>query len=797
MSKVFISYSSRDRADAFTIKELLELHQCDVWLDFFDLRPSAGLEQELRNNLQRADVVCLLLSPTSVASHWVHLEIAQALAQAEHGLHLLPVILRSCSIPEAIGGLVAIDATDGLDSEPVRLRIARAVCGAGAVQDGVLLDAAQRALQADTALRETAEQELPAIADDLAPVRQLPIREIRFTLDDGSLPVEQDVMLELRLGLDPLFSVPMSFYFARYREGSTWPQQFGFQEPPYTAYYFLDRRRVDAKFTWFERVEDLTPTIGSREAEFSLALSGEEFKPAGALNLPQTLQIPSLQGLHDMRSAFTLIAHSRASETATVVPLDSTDIDLRVDAYYRDHSAWCTLFCSTHSHAERVILGGEYLSHVDSAIEREALLGRYLSRARQREQPPSERVRIIQQYHESNALGADASDEERRIVADYLFEEAGVARLRGQVDTAIAGYRAVANMLQPLVFDRLPTDDDARLMYRACQAVAAYYVETRKFSEALENVQPLGWVTQRLLDLEPENADYRRAWASSVRTLALVHAETGEQAAAAHELHASVDVMRALAQELPAPIRLQDARNAVATALRDAALWGIASQLPVAEWREEAGEAGREAVARAIDEARTGPQLPAWVQPAEPEGWPTREIEAPLLRYKLRMCQRWSDTPQVHTTQMEVAHVYRGKSPAEWLIVSVMDKAHGGGNMHNWVDAIVAMTGFPVVEMIEGNTPPKLLEWECEGAFAELTARLGVDESLLYSGIAQMPGTSPLRAHVYMLMARRANFAWKVTLAFETALLPGLPEVMAVRNDHVRAGATYGHLRLL
>lgn len=51
--------------------------------------------------------------------------------------------------------------------------------------------------------------------------------------------------------------------------------------------------------------------------------------------------------------------------------------------------------------------------------------------------------------------------------------------------------------------------------------------------------------------------------------------------------------------------------------------------------------------------------------------------------------------------------------------------------------------------------------------------------------------------HVYIVMARRANFAWKVTLSFESACLPGVPESVVASNDHVRAGATFGSLRFL
>ena len=80
-TKVFISYSSRDRQSAFALRTLLEARGCDVWLDYFDIKPAEQLDAELAAHVQRADVVCLLLSPTAVASKWVNIEIEHARTQ--------------------------------------------------------------------------------------------------------------------------------------------------------------------------------------------------------------------------------------------------------------------------------------------------------------------------------------------------------------------------------------------------------------------------------------------------------------------------------------------------------------------------------------------------------------------------------------------------------------------------------------------------------------------------------------------------------------------------------------------
>ncbi len=110
----------------------------------------------------------------------------------------------------------------------------------------------------------------------------------------------------------------------------------------------------------------------------------------------------------------------------------------------------------------------------------------------------------------------------------------------------------------------------------------------------------------------------------------------------------------------------------------------------------------------------------------------------------------------------------------------------------------MSITGFPVIALTQpGAPPPALLKWQYEGAFPALAKRLGADEAHLYSGLARLPGTPPELARLYMLLARRDTQAWKVTLSFASACPPGMPEEFVISNDHVRAGATFGDLRLL
>jgi hypothetical protein len=57
--RVFISYSSADRAEALAVRRLLTSRGCTVWLDVFDIRVAADLKRELGEGIGSADVLSL------------------------------------------------------------------------------------------------------------------------------------------------------------------------------------------------------------------------------------------------------------------------------------------------------------------------------------------------------------------------------------------------------------------------------------------------------------------------------------------------------------------------------------------------------------------------------------------------------------------------------------------------------------------------------------------------------------------------------------------------------------------
>jgi hypothetical protein len=786
---VFISYSSRDRQEAFAIKQLLEANQTKVWLDFFDIRTTVELRQELAARIRQANLFCLLLSPNAVASPWVHQEIETALAAAKDGLRILPIILRPCSIPAELDNIVGFDASDGLEHEAVRLRLVRAVCGEDTVKDQVLLDSAQRLLLANKEIRLRAEAELPSIADKIAPLAARPFRKVSLTIHPETLPENPNIILELRLVLDTLFHGAMSFFIAQYREGLTWPAEFDFKEPDFTEFFLTDRPRIDVQFKWFDRTIPLHPQIDGTDlktlpAIFTLEFDGAEFKPRGDLNLPQVFEVPSLETLAKQNSHFELIAHDPSAKSASYVPAET---DIEIDLVGEVEQQGLHLYRSRTTPVQRIVLGSDYLRGVPNAIRGEAILQRYLG------SPPmiDRRAEIAAALEKSEFQ----SEEERRLAARFRFSAAVLARFRTLHRDAYKMFQEAAELLQPLVLERKPVLEDASLMYRSCRALVDIWLRQESFQQASQLANTLGAVAQGIKDSDPTNADYRRMWADTLLVNAQIHAKLANLASAATELAEHVKTLQQLHAELPTPARRMAMLQALTNAIQCATEWKIVDDVPVDEWKATLKAEVGESVTEQLTRPHSPEELPAWLQKSDPAGWPTQLVESDTLRYSLRIPKRWNPEPEMRGTAREIEHVYRGPRDNEWLSITFMDKANAESDMKNWVDTFISISGFPVVTGLK--PPPELGRWNYLGRQPALAKKLHADEAHTYIGTARYSGAqAPTLGRLYIVMARRRNFAWKFALCFETACPDGTPEDRIAKQDHVRAGAILGSLRL-
>jgi len=65
MAKVFLSYSSKDRADAQKLSDLLREKGVDVWIDQLEIRVGDSLTEKIGEAIKDADFILVMLSHNS------------------------------------------------------------------------------------------------------------------------------------------------------------------------------------------------------------------------------------------------------------------------------------------------------------------------------------------------------------------------------------------------------------------------------------------------------------------------------------------------------------------------------------------------------------------------------------------------------------------------------------------------------------------------------------------------------------------------------------------------------------
>ena len=112
MASIFLSHSSQDNEAAFDLSRRLKEHGYDSL--FLDFDPDSGIkggrdwERELYRNLKLARAVIVLCSPSSMASRWCFVEIAQAKAL---GKPIFPITISPCRVESILDDRQVIDLT--------------------------------------------------------------------------------------------------------------------------------------------------------------------------------------------------------------------------------------------------------------------------------------------------------------------------------------------------------------------------------------------------------------------------------------------------------------------------------------------------------------------------------------------------------------------------------------------------------------------------------------------------------------------------------------------------------------
>jgi hypothetical protein len=560
--RIFISYSSLDRLEALRVKEIAESDGHDVWMDQFDITPGAALTQALKQGISAVDVLCLLISPTAVASAWVRQEIQYAISAESGQLSLLPILVRAAPIPDELADTVAIDAMRGLDDEAVVARIRRAL--GGDIDDALLLDATRRAELADHSAVAAAEQRWPTLRESLDRVIDRPIRELNVSVDQDTWPDVEGTVVEIVLHLD-IFKGALHILLAPYVEGRTWPPDSGLEELPAQRFLGSTDPRVDGRLIWAGRTvlavisRDGTD-LGERPTQVRFSLLGDDYtgaERAHTMALLERFELPSLRQLIDARSTVTVWRHSSDGGQSQRVDPAQTDLRLRLEAPLRHDETGLFGFrlWSFHDREDAVLLRAPTLTDCATDLEREALLSLYRNVPLRAEQNSEERWRRLATAVER---GEPVDEVDRWAAFTLAVGRADVPRLRGAHAQAAQLVHDALGLLDELDLARLGYSRAFRLITALSHLVNDLAEGGGTESAISHYSNQTVQMTRRLWDVHPEEADYGRALSRALFQRARSRPATP---VAVSDIREAVGVLDTLQSEHPLPWRIEEARR--------------------------------------------------------------------------------------------------------------------------------------------------------------------------------------------------------------------------------------------
>ncbi|MCI0418051.1 MAG: toll/interleukin-1 receptor domain-containing protein, partial [Acidobacteria bacterium] len=116
MSRVFLSYSTKNADVAQKITQDLRDRGIDIYYADLDMALGAAILEELHAKIAQSDCFLLLLSEHSVRSNWVEREVSFALTQqSAQRLQIVPVMVSQCELPGSISHIKYIDLVAGYE----------------------------------------------------------------------------------------------------------------------------------------------------------------------------------------------------------------------------------------------------------------------------------------------------------------------------------------------------------------------------------------------------------------------------------------------------------------------------------------------------------------------------------------------------------------------------------------------------------------------------------------------------------------------------------------------------------
>jgi hypothetical protein len=109
--KIFISHSSKDKWAARRISDDIEKLGATTFLDEKDIRTGQSLDESIKSNLKNSDDFLILISPSSLKSEWVLIELGGAIALEKK---IVPILLYvgANEVPQIINLKLARDIND-------------------------------------------------------------------------------------------------------------------------------------------------------------------------------------------------------------------------------------------------------------------------------------------------------------------------------------------------------------------------------------------------------------------------------------------------------------------------------------------------------------------------------------------------------------------------------------------------------------------------------------------------------------------------------------------------------------
>jgi hypothetical protein len=114
MTKVFISYSRKDKEFAIKFTEALQKSELETWIDWEDIPPTADWMEQIHKGIEQADAFLFILSPDSVASKVCGQEVDHAV---QNGKRLIPIVARDVNPNDVHSALAKVNWIYGREQD--------------------------------------------------------------------------------------------------------------------------------------------------------------------------------------------------------------------------------------------------------------------------------------------------------------------------------------------------------------------------------------------------------------------------------------------------------------------------------------------------------------------------------------------------------------------------------------------------------------------------------------------------------------------------------------------------------